>query len=170
MLEQIYALPSSQSEPTGDDRDGELNACQGGPDMGRHVVIAFVGMPISPRLFWRDAFKEGLEIGANGLRGILLNEQSSGRMPAEQREEPSLHLMGPQPIENMLCDFDETSPRGRDPKDVGELTHVADVRCPFRNDCAFGNTRVIVSVVGAPALRGSAWQGRTCVFSSLLFL
>jgi len=73
MLEQIYALPGPQCEPAAHDRDGEVHACQRGSDMGRHVVVAFVCMPISPRLFWRDAFKECLKIGANIPRRILLN-------------------------------------------------------------------------------------------------
>jgi hypothetical protein len=45
-------------------------------DMGGHVVIAFVCVPIAPRLLRRNAFKECLQIGANVPRRILLNEQS----------------------------------------------------------------------------------------------
>ena len=76
MLEQINPLPSSQGELAVHDRDGEVHVDQRGSDMGGHVVVAFVGMPIPPRLLWRDAFKERLQIGANVPCCILLNEQS----------------------------------------------------------------------------------------------
>ncbi len=99
MLEQINPLPSSQGEPAVHDRNGELHADQRGSDMGGHVVVAFVGMPIPPRLLRRHAFKECLQIGANVPRRILLNEQSGGGVPAEQGEEPGPHLAGPQPIQ-----------------------------------------------------------------------
>ena len=94
VLEQINPLPGSQGEPAGDDRNGELHAGQRRSDVGRHVVGAFVRMPISPHLLWRDAFKECLQIGADVRRGVLLNEQSGGGVPAEQRQEPGLHLWG----------------------------------------------------------------------------
>ena len=63
MFEQINPLPSPQGEPAGDDRNGELYASQRRPDVGRHVVGAFVCVPISPRLLRRDAFKECLQHG-----------------------------------------------------------------------------------------------------------
>ncbi len=115
MLEQINPLPSSQGEPAVHDRDGEVHVGQRRSDMGGHVVIAFVCMPISPRLLWRDAFKERLQIGADVPRRILLNEQSRRGVSAEQRQEPGPHLVGPQPIDNNACNFYEAWPRSRNP-------------------------------------------------------
>ena len=76
MLEQINPLPSSQGKSAVHDRDGKVHVDQRSSDMGGHVVVAFVCMPISPCLLWRDAFKERLQIGADVPRRILLNEQS----------------------------------------------------------------------------------------------
>ena len=112
MFEQINPLPGPQGEPAGDDRNGELHAGQRRSDVGRHVVGAFVCVPISPRVLRRDAFKECLEIGADVPRRILLNEQSSGGVSAEQRQEPGPHLVGPQPIDNIARNLDEAAPRG----------------------------------------------------------
>lgn len=48
MFEKINPLPHSQGEPALDDRDRELYAGHRRPDMGGHVVGAFVRMPYRP--------------------------------------------------------------------------------------------------------------------------
>ena len=65
----------------------QLHAGQRRSDVGRHVVGAFVFMPISPRLLRRDAFKERFQIGADVPRGIFLNKQSRRGVSAEQGQE-----------------------------------------------------------------------------------
>ncbi len=76
MLEQINPLPGPQGELTLNDRNRKLNAGQRCADMGRHVVGAFICVPIPPRLLRREALEISLEIGANVHCGVLLNEQS----------------------------------------------------------------------------------------------
>ena len=76
MLEQINPLPGPQSELTAHDRNRKLDAGHRRADVGRHVVGAFIRVPIPPRLLGREAVEKYLEIGANIRCGILLNEQS----------------------------------------------------------------------------------------------
>jgi Protein of unknown function (DUF3309) len=112
-------------------------------------------MPIAARLFRRDALEERLEIGANVASGVLLDEQSSGGVPAEQGQKSGLHLMGPQPTENMIGNFHKASRRCRDLKDVGKLPHVADVRCRSEKKRSLGNTSVNLALLERPHVRSS---------------
>jgi hypothetical protein len=75
VLEKIYSLSGSQSEPTIADWNGEFRAAQRNADVGGHVVSALVRVPISRRSVRRQAVEERLKIDTNVLRGILLNEQ-----------------------------------------------------------------------------------------------
>jgi hypothetical protein len=113
MLEQVNPLPSPQGELPLDDRNRELHASQNRADMGGHVVDAFVGVPISAGVLRRQAAEKGLEVGANVPRGVLLDEQSSGGMTAEQSQKPDLDLMRLQSIVNFAGDFHEPEAAGR---------------------------------------------------------
>ena len=53
MFEKINSLPHSQGEPAVDDRHRELYAGDRRPNVGRHVVGAFVRMLVSPGVFGR---------------------------------------------------------------------------------------------------------------------
>jgi len=92
--------------------------------MGGHIVGAFVGVPISAVVLRRQAVEKCLEIGANVPGRVLLNEQPGRGVPAEQGQEPGLHVMGLQPIDDLVRNLDKTPARGRNPKDVDELTHL----------------------------------------------
>ena len=83
MLEQVNTLPRSQGELPLQDRNRQLHTDEGRADMSGHIVGAFVGVPISAGVLWRQAVDKCLEIGANVPRGVLLDEQSSGGMTAE---------------------------------------------------------------------------------------
>jgi hypothetical protein len=83
MLEQVNALPSSQGKLPLHDRNRQLHSDKGRADMGGHVVGAFVGVPISAGVLWRQAIEKCLEIGANVPRGVLLYEQSGRGVPAK---------------------------------------------------------------------------------------
>ena len=107
MLEKINALPGPQSEAAPHDRYRELHAGQRGADVGRHVVGAFVGVPISAGLLGGQAVKKRVEIGANVRRRVFLYDQARGGMPAKQRQEPSLNGMGLEPILDFARDFNE---------------------------------------------------------------
>jgi hypothetical protein len=90
MLEQINPLPGPQSEMTVHDRNRKLHAGQRRADMGRHVVGAFICVPIPPHRLRREAVEKSLEIGANIRCGILLNEQSRPRCADKTRSEARL--------------------------------------------------------------------------------
>jgi hypothetical protein len=127
MLEKIDSLPGSQSEPAVPDRNGQLQPGQRGADVGGHVVAAFVCVAVSPRLLGRQAGEERLEIEANLSGRVLLNEQTGRGVPAEQGQEPGPHAVGPQPVDDLGRNLDQPAARGRNSKDVDELTH-ADFR------------------------------------------
>jgi hypothetical protein len=58
MLEEVNPLPSTQGEPPFYDRNRQLHADEGGADMRRHVVGAFVVVPISAGVFRRQAIEK----------------------------------------------------------------------------------------------------------------
>ena len=83
MLEQVNTLPNSQGELPLHDRNRQLHTDEGRADMRRHVVGAFVGVPISAGVLRRQAIEKCLEIGANVPRRVLLYEQAGGGVPAK---------------------------------------------------------------------------------------
>jgi hypothetical protein len=88
MLEKIDSLPGSQSEAAVPDRNGQLQAGQRGAEVGGHVVGAFICVAVSPRLLWRQAVEERLEIDANLSGRVLLNEQAGRGVPADKVRSP----------------------------------------------------------------------------------
>jgi hypothetical protein len=112
MLEQINPLPGPQGELALQDWNCELHAGQRRADVRRHVIGAFIHVPISPRLLRRQAVEKRLQIGANVRRGVLLNELSGGGVPAKQGQEPRLHLMRLEPISDIARNLDEPPAMG----------------------------------------------------------
>jgi hypothetical protein len=81
MLERVVALPNSQGQLPLDDRNRQFHA---GPcGYVRACRRAFVDVPISAGVLRRQAIEKRLEISANVLRGVLLDEQSGRGMPAK---------------------------------------------------------------------------------------
>jgi hypothetical protein len=150
MLEQINPLPGPQGKPALQDWNCELHAGQRRADMCRHVVGAFVRVPISPRLLRRQAVEKCLKIGANVRRGVLLNEQSGRGVPAKQGQEPGLHLMRLQPIQDIARNLDEPPATGRNRKNIDELAHFKVRCCGARN---IGNTSLILALLWRPRQR-----------------
>jgi hypothetical protein len=151
MLEQINPLPGPQGELALHDRNRKLHASQRRADVGRHVVWAFVCMPISPRLLRRQAVEKCLEIGANIRRGVLLNEQSGRGVATKQGQEPGLQPARPEPIQDIARNLDEPSATGRNQKNIDELAHL-NARC-CRGTRSTGNSSVILALLGRPRER-----------------
>ena len=124
MLEQINALPGPQGELALHDRNRELHAGQRRADVGRHVVGAFVCVPISPRLLRRQAVEKRLEIGANIRRGVLLNEQSGRRVPTKQGEKAGLQPVRLEPIQDIARNLDKPAVTSRNNNNINKLTHL----------------------------------------------
>src|SRR5580700_96611 len=92
--------------------------------MGRHIVLALRVMHVEPSSFGRELAEEGLEIGPDiGIR-ILLNEERSRCMAAEDREEPRRDVLRAKPGEDGGRDLDETLATRRDFQTVRGLAHV----------------------------------------------
>ena len=70
VFEEIDALPGPEREPAAEDRDRQADIGEGGADMGRHIVGAFVIMCVSLGVFWRDDREISFEIAANFERGV----------------------------------------------------------------------------------------------------
>lgn len=116
--------------------------------MRRHVIGAFVIVPIAPRLLRRNAIEEGLEVGANVRRGVLLNEQSGRCVPAKQGQQAGVQAVRAEPIQDVARDLDKSAAAGGDRKTIDELPHL-DNRCR-RVDRSLGNTSVIWALLGRP--------------------
>jgi hypothetical protein len=76
MLKEINTLPGPQRELALQDRNSKLHAGEGGADVSRHIIGAFVRVPILAVL-WRYVIEKRLEVSAHVPRGVLLYEQSS---------------------------------------------------------------------------------------------
>ncbi len=107
VLEQINTLPSPQSEAPLQDRNRKLHPGQDRADVRGHVIGAFVGVPILSGILRRQTVEKRLEIGANIWRGVFLYDQPRRSMPAKQGQEPGLHGMRPEPIQDFSRDLDE---------------------------------------------------------------
>jgi hypothetical protein len=151
MLEQINPLPCPQGELALQDRNCELHAGQRRADVRRHVIGAFIPVPISPRFLRRHAVEIRLQISAYVRRGVLLNEQSGGGVPTKQGQKPRLHLMRLEPISDIAGNLDEPAATGRNRKDIDELAHF-DICRHWRNR-SIGNTVVILALLRRPRER-----------------
>jgi hypothetical protein len=123
MLEQINPLPGPQSELTAHDRNRNLDAGHGRADVGRHVVVAFICVPIPASLLRREAVKKSLEIGANIGCGVLLNKQSGRGVPNKQRQKSCLQRARLEPIGDIARNLDESTAASRKRKNINELAH-----------------------------------------------
>ena len=110
MFKKIDPLPRSQSKLALHQGNRELRAGERRADMGGHVVGAFLLVAVAPRLLRRQAIEKSLQICANVSSGVLLDEQYSRGMPAEQRQEPGLQRVGLKPIQDVLRDLDQPAP------------------------------------------------------------
>jgi hypothetical protein len=123
MLEQVNTLPSSQGELPLNNRNRQLHTDEGRPDMCRHVVGAFVDVPISAGALRRQAVEKCLEIGANIPRGVLLYQQSGRRVPAKQGQKPGLDRMRLEPIPDVTRNLHEPAAASWNRKNINGLSH-----------------------------------------------
>ena len=75
VLEQVDALPAAEIRPAGVDRDREMGRGQGGADVRRHVVRAFLGVPVVAQVLRHDAPEELVEIVQHVRIGVLLDQE-----------------------------------------------------------------------------------------------
>ena len=123
ILEQINTLHAIKGELPLHDRNRQLHADEGRPDMRGHVVGAFVGMPISAGVLRRQAVEKCLEIGVNVPRGVLLYQQSGRGVPAKQGQKPGLDRMRLEPIEDVARNLHEPAAASWNRKNINGLSH-----------------------------------------------
>jgi len=75
------------------DRDRQLRLRQGRPQMRRHVVGSLVIVRVERRILGRDAREVGLEIVPRSASGIFLDQQGSGSVAAEDRQQSGLDFL-----------------------------------------------------------------------------
>jgi hypothetical protein len=167
MLEQVNALPSTQGELPMHNRNRELHADQGRPDMRGHVVRPFFGVPISAGVLRRQAVEKCLEISANVPRGVLLYQQSGRRVPAKQGQKPGLDRMRLEPIQNVARNLEEPAPASGNRKNINGLSH--RVICGCSDGRSIGNVSGILALLGRPRARGQPNERPKCGLSSLSF-
>jgi hypothetical protein len=151
MFEKIDPLPRPQGGPPQHDRDRQLRAGQGRADVGGHIVGALVDMPVSPCSLGRQSIEKRLQVSANVRRRVFLDEQSSGGVSAKQGQEPGLHPVWPEPIQDVLRNLDKPPPARRNLKNFCDLTHAGqDHAIP---------TRIAASErLGAPLGERTTWR------------
>lgn len=141
VFEEVDALPGSQGEFAFDERDRQLHLGEGCLQMSRHVVRAFGVMPVGTGLgpgLGREAIEEGLEVGAHGRIGVLLDQKRRGGVPAEDGEETGVHRLLAHPLVDGGRAFVEPLAPGCDFEDMRSLLHTrfdADGEAPWMECC-----------------------------------
>ena len=81
---QVNALPDTHIQSALGDWDRQAAADGGGLDMCRHVVGAFVDMPVVGGIFRYGVIKMGFHVGAHRRIGILVDCQAGAAVLDEQ--------------------------------------------------------------------------------------
>ena len=84
VLTQVNALPGSHIQFALGDWDRQAAADGGGLDMRRHVVGAFVDMPVEWGVFRHGVIKMGLHVDAHCRIGVLVDCQAGAAVLDEQ--------------------------------------------------------------------------------------
>lgn len=77
---QVNSLPCPQSRSSVCDGNVQADVCQSRPDMGGHIVFAFVSMRVKRIVLRHGAVKEAAQIGQNVGISVFLNDQAGGSM------------------------------------------------------------------------------------------
>jgi len=97
MLEQVQALPRTEGEAAAVDRDAQMRLRQRRTDMRGHVVGPFRGVAVIVGVLRHQSFEEIGHVGGDiGVR-VLLYDQRSGSMPAEDGQQPGLKFLRSEP-------------------------------------------------------------------------
>ena len=91
--------------------------------MCRHIVRAFVGVPISAGVLRRQPVEKCLEIGANVPRGVLLSQQSGRGVPAKQGQKPGLDRMRLELNQDVARNLHEPAAASWNRKNINGLSH-----------------------------------------------
>src|SRR5262245_42837394 len=111
MLEEINSLPRAEHELPADERYREMHLRERGANMRGHIVRAFVIVGISGRILRRELREERFEIGAHFGRGILLNEERCGGVPAKECQQSFAYALRGGPGADLAGEFDQPAPR-----------------------------------------------------------
>ena len=126
VFEEVDALPGSEGEFAVYKRNRQVHLGKGRFEVSRHVVRTFGVMPIRTGLgpgLGREAIEEGLEVGAHGGIGVLLDEEGRGGVATEDGEQTGMHALLPHPLVDGGGAFVEALAPGCDFEDVGCLLH-----------------------------------------------
>src|SRR5262245_33417965 len=110
MFEEVDSLPRAEGRLTVQHRNRDLHLRERSAQMRRHVVRPFILMRIPARVFGGQSLEERFEVGANLRRGVLLNEERSGSVTAEQREEACGDRLLGDPRADLARDFAQPAP------------------------------------------------------------
>src|ERR1700677_842411 len=91
--------------------------------MGWHVVRSFRVMNAKAAPLRHELFEESLEVRAHVRVGILLDEERSRGVAAEQREKPGRDRLRAHPFLDRPGDLDQSFAAGRDEQAMLRLAH-----------------------------------------------
>ena len=72
---EVDALPGPEDQGVIANGDGEVDAGECGPDMSRHVVVAFAGVTEEGIAIGGQAGEEAFEVAPNLGVGVFLNQE-----------------------------------------------------------------------------------------------
>lgn len=123
VLEEIDALPGAEGEMAGEERDGKMDAGEGGADVGGHVVGAFEGVDVVAGGFGGQAFEVADEVGLDVGVGVFLDDEGGGGVAAEEGEEASGEALLADPGDDLAGEFVEALAAGGDGEVADGLIH-----------------------------------------------
>ena len=86
MLEEEDPLPGPQSHPAIDNRNDLAASTQHHANVGRHVILTFVGVNKIRRVFRNKMIKERMKVRARAGVGILHDDQARTGVLDENRD------------------------------------------------------------------------------------
>ena len=121
MFKQVNSLPRPEDRCAVHHGNGKAAIGQGGPDVRRHIVRPFTGMPIKRRILTNQPTKKCNEIVLNVRIGVFLDGKGRAGVSAEYRQQAGSDLQAGDPAAYLFRDLVEPLATGRYMKSVVRL-------------------------------------------------
>src|SRR4051812_20939193 len=120
MFEQEDPLPRAELWLPIHDRNAELGGGQRAAQVRGHVIRSFVVMLVV-RPFGREPFEIAFEVAPRSRRGIFLDDQRGGGVPAEYGEKTGSNPARRDPVAHVFGEFMQARPTRANRQDCAGL-------------------------------------------------
>ena len=117
----VNALPGAEHQATPADRDAEIDCCECGAYMRRHIIVTFSRMFKQPVAIRHQPPKEPFQIAPYFRVCILLDEQRSGRVLYVRSKQACLETRFGNDFLESIGNLDKSAAAGRQGDFAGVL-------------------------------------------------